>query len=320
MRHTVNHYLVWLAFTASLSFGGAAFGQEFYGTFESEATITTQYIKTSGLLGRMFGHISKSDVEGLLKATQESIVRDLVTSGVDVENVRFLPIEISGYRERVLGSVETERQGFFGQAKINEYQQFEAKVVVQAGFMLPKSDALKMGRRITTFAYKISEPTEVALKVIAKNRLGEFQAVFEVKDIPPGALKLSAYSAQSAGDEVGKVNLRDAGIPSAMRYDLGRKVREFAATEGLKYEDVRIGLVADIKDNQGGDRTHVLATETGEFDVSVQKFLQIRGIGRFFSPSYYFNMLSDASFKRQLTGRPGCADLAARFVSFGFYR
>ncbi len=232
----------------------------------TEATATTDYQRTTGLLGKLFGGVSKADVQAMDRAARLRIISKLQSEGYDLSKVVFLPSVLDVKSVEEVGSANARRTGVFGGVSEHTYKKFQVRLNIKLDYLylgddppenLELVDLEKMDIALTDKSRRIA----AKIRATKENLLG--LSVLEYKEDKYG---------------IREVQTSDLNLSSAQRLEIRNQVNKSLAETGEKLEEQKFSLFVSLPTQAGSERTTFLVDSSDKIGSRLLQEVYLKGM------------------------------------------
>lgn len=265
-----------------------------------DVTVTTDFIKTTGFTGFLFGHYSQGNENQVLKQLQRQLAVELTSQkDLDINLIQLLPLTIEDAKITTIDSIEEARTGLFGAGRTDKFERYKVTYEIRVNLLSP--------RQIFVGSYE--SKGEVIPTVRVEYQKGhQWIPLGQIQSLDPNFLSLSAIDLEEPAEKVAKLRVSDLHVK--YRYELGSYIAESLphAKKVLLSQDTNIRIILDFMNSSGEEVSSSQILESTDRFIAKNetvKSLGLKGIGRYFDRFYYLHHLKRLK-SRVFGGSPAC--------------
>ncbi len=232
----------------------------------TEAVATTDYQRTTGLLGKLFGGVTQADVEAMDREARLKIIEKLKGDGYDLSKVVFLPSSLDVQSVDEVGSAQTRQTGVFGGVSEHTYKKYEIKLKV-------KLDYLYLGENPPENLERVDLQK---MNVAMMNSKGGVAA--RIKANRENLLGLSVLAQKEGKSDIRRIRTSDLNLSSAQRLEIRDQVEKSLAQSGSKLEDQKYTLYVSLPTESGGQRSTFIVDSSDELGSKLLQEVYLKGM------------------------------------------
>lgn len=231
----------------------------------TEATATTSYQRTTGLMGKLFGGVSQADVEEMDKAARLKIIEKLRRDGYDLSKVVFLPSILDVKSVDVVNEAQTRSTGIFGGVSEHTYKKYEVKLEIKLDYLYLGEDPPENLERV--------DLSKMKLVMMSKN-----EVVANVVATHENLRGISVLTQKDEGRDIRQVGAQDLNLAGDQRLEIRNQVQRSLTDSSSKLEDQKYSLYLSFPTESGGKRTTVLVDSSDRLGSSLLKEVYLKGV------------------------------------------
>jgi hypothetical protein len=247
-------------------------------------SVTTGYVRTTGLTGVLFGHFSQADENNVLKQIQSALAKDLNRLPFDTGSIKLLPPVVERSNLTTLDRRHSLEKSLFGVEKVHAYEKYRVDYEMRINVLLPKNI-----RRVDGYDYLGQITPTLRIEYFTR---GAWQELARLDYLDPNMISLGAVDLSNPQEDVGKISLSD--VHRKYRYELGQYLLKMLpdAKAVLLDENTHLRVSLDFQENGQRIGSSVLeSTDRLEDKEKILKQVGVSGVKKYFDRFYYLQHL-----------------------------